>query len=63
MDVPTPTNEMLHKAMIHLALAVNQLADALQAQDDLRTAGPLDRCRHQINNTHRQLVFEDPGEE
>jgi len=54
---------MLHKAMIHLALAVNQLADALQAQDDLRTAGPLDRCRHQINNTHRQLVFEDPGEE
>lgn len=51
------TTEDLHKAMIHLCLAVEQVADALESRNLERSEANARHARELVNAAHRQMAL------
>lgn len=57
------TNAQLHKAMIHLAMAVDKLADAVDCPREDFTKSSIRHARELVKNAHRQMAFGEESQE
>lgn len=60
MSAPTTSPAQLHKAMISMCLAIDQLRDTISRISYVdRGDSGLQRCADLLNDAHKHMVFED----